>query len=402
MLAARRQAATDVEALTAAERRLATVRRMAHLPPLHQAIVAAKRAMTDRQAEMAAANKQLSDFASIIIEHETNAKTATEAQTAAANALNSSRSEQAAQLEVAEAIVTAFEASEAARQKLPDDAVLTDVAAKLQQRAAAARAESEQLQRHFEVAAAAQKSTDEAFIAAQETLAAALAERARREQAVEAAQTALAAAEADAGAKQSELDMALSDLTDRWTSDFTVAALKPLTPEQLCWTVFRVTGVYERHWQAEVAELDKNSPLSDEQKQDPAQVAARDIELEQKTFDKLKDNLATFVAFYGAGAGQPQGDFFATADQALFVANGGPVNSWVAPASGNVTQRIIEQQDPRQAAEELYLAVLTRLPTDEEAAEVSAYLAGRASEKSAAAQELVWGLLNSAEFRFNH
>ena len=227
-------------------------------------------------------------------------------------------------------------------------------------------------------------------MAAQESLAAALAERARREQAVEAATSALAAAQADAAAKQAEFDTAMAELTDRWTRDFTIASLKPLTPEQLCWTVFRVTGVYDRYWQAEVAELDKTKPLTDEQKKDPAQVAARDVELEQRTYDKLKGNIGTFVAFYGAAAGQPQGDFFSTADQALFAANGGSINSWVAPAGDNVTDRIIKQDDPAVAAEELYLAVLTRLPTEDEAAEVVTYLANRGDDKPAAAQELVW------------
>ncbi|MCO6455261.1 MAG: hypothetical protein J5I93_08165, partial [Pirellulaceae bacterium] len=194
----------------------------------------------------------------------------------------------------------------------------------------------------------------------------------------------------------------LAELSDRWASDFTVATLKPLTPEQLCWSVFRVTGVYDRYWQAEVAELDKSSPLTDEQRQDAAVQAARRSELEQRTFDKLKGNVGTFVAFYGAAAGQPQGDFFSTADQALFAANGGAINGWVAPAGDNVTERMIKQTDLRLAAEELYLGVLTRLPTDDEAAEVVKYLTDRAADKQVAAQELVWGLLNSAEFRFNH
>jgi hypothetical protein len=86
----------------------------------------------------------------------------------------------------------------------------------------------------------------------------------------------------------------------------------------------------------------------------------------------------------------------------LFAANGGAVNSWVAPAANNVTERITKQDDLRVAAEELYLAVLTRLPTENEIAEVVNYLTSRNADKSVAAQELVWGLLNSAEFRFNH
>jgi hypothetical protein len=74
----------------------------------------------------------------------------------------------------------------------------------------------------------------------------------------------------------------------------------------------------------------------------------------------------------------------------------------VAPAGDNVTERIAKQADLGVAAEELYLGVLTRLPTEAELTEVTTYLANRAADKQVAAQELVWALLNSAEFRFNH
>ena len=104
---------------------------------------------------------------------------------------------------------------------------------------------------------------------------------------------------------------------------------------------------------------------------------------------------------YGGAPGQPQTDFYASPDQALFTANGSAINSWVAPAGGNAAERIIKATDPRVAAEELYLGVLTRMPTDDEVNEVTAFLAAR-PDRSRAAQELVWGLLSSAEFRFNH
>ena len=116
----------------------------------------------------------------------------------------------------------------------------------------------------------------------------------------------------------------------------------------------------------------------------------------------MKSNVATFVTFYGAAAGQPQGDFFSTADQALFSSNGGSINSWVVPAGDNVTDRVLRQTNPRLAAEEIYLAVLTRMPTEDEVAEVTSYLTSRTGDRNLAAQELVWAVLNSAEFRFNH
>jgi hypothetical protein len=62
----------------------------------------------------------------------------------------------------------------------------------------------------------------------------------------------------------------------------------------------------------------------------------------------------------------------------------------------------VKQQDAKAAADDLYLSLLTRMPTDGERAEVANYLKDRTKDKPAAAQELVWALLNSAEFRFNH
>ena len=70
-------------------------------------------------------------------------------------------------------------------------------------------------------------------------------------------------------------------------------------------------------------------------------------------------------------------------------------------SAGNVTERIIKETDAAKAAEDLYLTVLSRKPTDAEVADVSACFTS-ATDRSAAAQELVWGLIASAEFRFNH
>ena len=237
---------------------------------------------------------------------------------------------------------------DAARQKVPDDAVLAEVAERsCRSVPIGKRADADESQKQIRCRTAAQSGRRSVRRRAGSARRRACRTSRGASKPSTAARIALAAAQADVAAKQAEFDTAMSELTDRWTSDFTVASLKPLTPEQLCWTVFRVTGVYDRYWQTEVAELDKAKPLTEEQKKDPAQVAARDVELEQRTYDKLKGNIATFVAFYGAAAGQPQGDFFATADQALFAANGGSINSWVAPAGGNVTERVIKQEDPQ-------------------------------------------------------
>jgi len=402
MLEARRTMRHDAAALAALERRLETVRKIAALSEQRQAIATHRELVAALETEHANAQKELTAFTAVLTERQAEI---TPAEEALATAMQAQAEAQAAvdkQQEIVDAVRAASDSVLAAGEKLPDDPVLAEAAQKLKERFDALNSETGSLQTALDGAAVAAESARQTRDAARTALDKAQAERSRREMAVADAEAAVAKAREQVHASRATYDAALSELTGRWTSNFTLASLKPLTPEQLCWSVLRVTGVYDRSWQTEAAELEKSNPLTDEQKQDPAQIAARNREIEQRTYDKLKGNVGTFVKFYGAAAGQPQGDFFATADQALFTSNGGSINSWIAPSSGNVTERIINAAVPKAAAEELYLAVLSRMPTEEETADVANYLADRTEDRPDAAQELVWGLLNSIEFRFNH
>jgi hypothetical protein len=402
MLTAREKAEFEKERLAALDRRLKTAKMVASLPELNAGIVAAKAAIPQREAAAVAAQKLMDEFAPHAAAQETTTKALADAAAVATKNEQMAKAEVAKLVATVDAIVAASKTLETAQKESPESAVLTESIAKLQQSLTRAQSEASESQKKVAAAASASAAANQAFVTAQETLAGVLAERARREKAAAAANEASAAAKSDLKTKEAVLMTTATELNDRWTNDFTIASLKPLSPEQMCWSVFRATGVYERYWKAEVVELDKAKPLTDEQKKDAAQVAARNVELEQRTYDKLKGNIGTFVSFYGAAAGQPQGDFFATADQALFAANAAAINSWVAPAGGNVSEGIAKQEDAGKAAEELYLTVMTRMPTDSERADVVNYLKDRAKDKPVAAQELVWALLNSAEFRFNH
>jgi hypothetical protein len=195
----------------------------------------------------------------------------------------------------------------------------------------------------------------------------------------------------------------LGKLSKSWSEQFAIGTVGPLSPEQLGWSLLEATGQVGRQQQSVVAELNKKSPLKPEDKKDAAKLAARKLQIEQTTYDKLQGAVGSIVTLYGAGSGQPQNDFFATIDQALFMANGGPLKGWLAPGGGNLTERLGKMTDTGKLVEELYLSVLTRLPTEEEVADVGAYLNERPKEKrSAAIQEIAWALLTSAEFRFNH
>ena len=252
-----------------------------------------------------------------------------------------------------------------------------------------------------DLAGKAYREAAEAEVAANQAVKAALDEQRGREAAGSVARKDLAAAERRGEALQTELAGAADELASLLGDRFAMAQLRPLTPEQMCFSILKVTGVYDRYAKLEEAGLAKPT-LAGRRPSTRTELGTRAIAVEQGVFDKLKGNLPAFVGIYGAGAGQPQNDFFATADQALFASNGGSFNGWIAPAGGNVSERMIGEKDARKAAEDLYLTILSRPPTAEESADVARLLAVPQAEKRAVVQELVWGLLTSAEFRFNH
>lgn len=189
-------------------------------------------------------------------------------------------------------------------------------------------------------------------------------------------------------------------ILDQSSSRANAGEIVALTPEQLGWSVLVASGQSERQRTAEAAKLAKEKPLSEEDQQNPAKVAEREAAIEQATYLSLSKTVDRFVQLFGAGSGQPQHEFFATADQALFFANGPEIRGWLSPAGGNLTDRLLKIEDPQQFANELYLSVLCRPATATEVQDVSDYLNKRPEEKSAVAQELAWALLTSAEFRF--
>jgi len=381
-LTARMDAATRINALIAAQTTEQT----------------AQQQVASRQATVVAANQSVNEGQAAVQTMETARQQAVAAQTAAAQAdqvaaANAARAARIHSL-LTEAAGSLTQAAAASAELVPGP-----LAESLQTRLTAAAGMSDSMAAARAETARTMAAADAAVVKADANLATARTELERRR---------VAAAETEVTVARQQFDQAVAatataaepipaDLATR----FGLAPLKPLSPEQLCWTVFKVTTVYDRYVAAEEAELSKTVPLTEELKKDPAALAARASLLEQRAWDKLKGNLGSYVAMYGGAPGQPQTDFYASPDQALFTANGSAINSWVAPAGGNAAERIIKATDPRVAAEELYLGVLTRMPTDDEVNEVTAFLAAR-PDRSRAAQELVWGLLSSAEFRFNH
>ena len=57
---------------------------------------------------------------------------------------------------------------------------------------------------------------------------------------------------------------------------------------------------------------------------------------------------------------------------------------------------------PRDPIDRIYLTILSRYPTDDEIRTVSAYIQPAGGNKWPAVVDLVWALINSAEFLYRH
>ncbi|OAI51367.1 hypothetical protein AYO44_00735 [Planctomycetaceae bacterium SCGC AG-212-F19] len=159
---------------------------------------------------------------------------------------------------------------------------------------------------------------------------------------------------------------------------FAVALLKPLAPEQFAWALMQATGFSD----AERLVLAKNLT-------------------EPALYAKQAAAAGPVIGMFAAPAGQAEG-FQPTLDQALFLANGNAIRGWLAPRPGNLAERLAKLTDANEFADELWLSVLTRKPTDEERRGLAEYLSKRPADRAAAIQDLIWSLVASAEFRFNH
>jgi hypothetical protein len=159
---------------------------------------------------------------------------------------------------------------------------------------------------------------------------------------------------------------------------FAVAPLKPLSPEQMAYALMQATGFTD----AERLALGPN--LSDE-----------------ALHARLAPQAGPFANVFGGNPGQPDEKFAATLDQTLFLKHGGTVRNLIAPRAGNLLDRALKLNDPDAIADELFVSVLTRRPTADERRDVADVLKA-SRDRPAALAEIVWALVASAEFRFNH
>lgn len=117
---------------------------------------------------------------------------------------------------------------------------------------------------------------------------------------------------------------------------------------------------------------------------------------------ELENLRAPFVKAFGNVPQEPEIDFSPSLKSALFVMNDSRVLNTLTPQPGNLVDRLSNQTDSAMLADELYLSVLIRKPTDDENSLVVQYLANNSDRRPAAITNLVWALIASTEFCLNH
>jgi hypothetical protein len=355
---------------------------------------------------------------------------ARKASDAAAKALADAQALLSAKQTAFDAIGPLAKSTQEAADKL-NEAELTDIATKLQSRAdklavevaaankvvadksppamaaatalAAAKQAAAAVKQRFDAARAKVREVEPQLSAARQNTQAIERAKLLADDELRAAESVLAYTYADRISADDATVNRLYDLMrDRWGVRFSANRLEPLSPEQMAWSVMEATGVLANQRAAGEAEINKTLPLDPQQPDDPNRIAEREKQLEAFVYEKAKGNVGTFVTLFGHGDGQPQRDFFATVDQALFFANGNVVQSWLNPSGNNLTARLSKLEEPQTIADEMYISLLTRPPTEDETAAVASYLASRPEDKINALKEMTWALLTSAEFRFSY
>lgn len=155
---------------------------------------------------------------------------------------------------------------------------------------------------------------------------------------------------------------------------FAVAVVRPLSPAQLACSLRLAT--------ADPQSL-PSSPGS---------------ELDRKV-EALAESGRSLAGLLGSSGGDGQ----IGVSEALLFSNGKRLDGeLLADKDGRLVARLMKCSDPALQVDLAVRNVLSRPPDDEEKRLLAGYLANRTDRPEDACQQLVWALLTSPEFRFNH
>jgi len=130
---------------------------------------------------------------------------------------------------------------------------------------------------------------------------------------------------------------------------------------------------------------------------DPQSLPADQADLEKRleALAKGVDNLAALFP-------RPGENFQVGVSEAMLFANNQSLQKDLLEGNGKLVARMMQIAELEKRAELAVRTVLSRRPQANELKALTEYLSRREDRAEAACQQVVWALLTSAEFRFNH
>jgi hypothetical protein len=94
----------------------------------------------------------------------------------------------------------------------------------------------------------------------------------------------------------------------------------------------------------------------------------------------------------------------ATLAQVLLLSNSDEIENKIADGKGRIAKHFEQQHPPAEIIEDLYLAAYSRFPTESERQVALDYIERREKpeDRRKAVEDVLWTLLNSKEFAYNH
>jgi len=173
--------------------------------------------------------------------------------------------------------------------------------------------------------------------------------------------------------RSSQLPAGLKDIKPE---EYLVGAIRPLSEEQFAYAILQASGFTDAERLALGAKVEESALQA-----------------------KLTPQAMPIINALATPAGQVPG-YEARVEQALYLSNNATLQGLLAARKGSLSFKLSEIKDAKLFAEELYLGILTRLPTEDEMKEVEALLGKKDANKTAVIRDLVWALMTSIEFRF--
>ena len=167
--------------------------------------------------------------------------------------------------------------------------------------------------------------------------------------------------------------------SSRWESDkypadnvYAVAILRPLAPMQFATSLKLASS-------------------------DPASMPA-DVKKLEEVIDALEKSASGLASLFA----QPTDNFQIGVAEAMLFANNDALQKSLLDGAGTLVERMKQEPDLGKRADLAIRTVLNRVPRPDELQTIVGYMQRRNERPAEASQQVVWALLTSAEFRFNH